>query len=108
FEGECGSKSSRWLRCFFLPSLSLSLSPLPSSFRSWLRAQDAGDAEKATQNKSKWPGEPGTSPFSSYLFTITGTSVAMAQIYRIEGGRFCYRRRMGPTTAESPTRARDN
>ena len=65
-------------------------------------------AEKAKQDGGKWPGEPKTSPFSSYLFTMTGASVAMAQIYRIECGRFCYHRRMGPTTAESPTRARSD
>ena len=53
-----------WMaKVLFLPSLSLSLSPFSSSFRSWLRVQDAGEAEKAKQNEGKWPGEPKTSPF---------------------------------------------
>ena len=33
-------------------------SPSSSSFRSWLRAQDAGEGEKAKRDEGKWPGEP--------------------------------------------------
>ena len=87
--GNVGAKALGWLRCSF--SLFFSLSPFSSSFRSWLRAQDAGEAEKAKQDGSKWPGEPKTSPFSSFLFTMTGAAAATAQIYHIECGRFCYR-----------------
>ena len=58
-------------------------SPSSSSFRSWLCAQDAGEAEKAKRDEGKWPGEPKTTPFSSFLFTATGGSAATARIYRI-------------------------
>ena len=51
---------------------------------------------------------PKTSPFSSYLFTTGGAPAATAQIYRSQCGRFCCHRRMGPTTAESPTCARSD
>ena len=103
-EGGCGKGGTKTAKSLCL-SLSLLLPP-PS--RSWLRVQEATKAEKAKQDGGKWPGEPKTSPFSSYLFTMTGASVAMAQIYRIECSRFCCHRRMGPTTAESPTRARSD
>ena len=49
-------------------SLSLSLFLLSPS-RSWLWVQEATEAEKAKQDGGKWPGEPKTSPFTSYLFT---------------------------------------
>jgi len=51
--GNVGAKALGWLRC----SLSLSLFLLPP-FRSWLRVQDAREAEKAERDEGKWPGEP--------------------------------------------------
>ena len=100
-EGGCGNEGSGMAKV-------RSHSPSSTSFRSWLRAQGTTEAEKAKQDGGKWPGEPKASLFSSYLFTVTGASAAMAQTYRIECGRFCYHRRMGPTTAESPMRARSS
>ena len=50
FKGECGSEGSGMAKVL---SLSLSLSPSSSSFRSWLWAQDAGEAEKAKWDESK-------------------------------------------------------
>jgi len=79
--GGCGNVSSGTFKV-------RSHSPSSSSFRSWLRAQDAGEAEKAKRDEGKWPGEPKTTPFSSFLFTATGGSAATARIYRIECGRF--------------------
>ena len=61
-EGGCGREDSEMAKVLFF-SLFLSLSPSSSSFRSWLRAQDAREAEKVKQEGGKWPGEPKTPPF---------------------------------------------
>ena len=53
---------------FLSLSLFLSLSPSSSSFRSWLRAQDAGEAEKVKQNEGEWLGEP-KHPLSLYFYS---------------------------------------
>ena len=76
-----GAMALGWVRCAFSPS------PSSSSFRSWLLALDAGEAEKAKWDKGKWPGDPKQPPFSSFLFTTTGGLSATTQIYRIECGR---------------------
>ena len=46
-------------------------SPSSSSFRSWLRAQDAGEAEKAKRDKGKWLESP-TRARSNNCDTVTG------------------------------------
>ena len=55
--------------------------------------------------KAKWPGEPKQSPPFPLLSIKTGGFAAAARIHRIECGRFCCRRQLGPTIVESPTRA---
>ena len=49
--GGCGDASSEMAKV-------RSHSPSSSSFRSWLRAQDAGEAEKAKRDEGKQLGEP--------------------------------------------------
>ena len=64
--------------------------------------------EKAREMKANGQVSPKQSPHFRFYFTMTHGYAAMARIRRIQCGRFCRRRRMGPTTAESPTRALGN
>ena len=57
FEVERGGEGSGMAKVLSL-SLSLSLFLLLPPFRSWLRVQDAREAEKAERDEGKWPGEP--------------------------------------------------
>ena len=53
-KGGCGNEGSRMAKvCSHSPS---------SSFRSWLCAQDAGEAEEAKRDEGKWLGEPKQPP----------------------------------------------
>ena len=49
--GGCGNEGSRMVKV-------CSHSLASSFFRSWLRAQDVMEAEKAKWDEGKWPGEP--------------------------------------------------
>ena len=100
-EGGCGNEGSGMAKV-------RSHSPSSSSFRSWLCAQDAGEAEKAKRDEGKWLGEP-KQPLSLRFYSprrvgpqpqpkSTGLNAVDSAV--ADG--------WGPMTAESPTQALGN
>ena len=58
--GGCGNEGSGMVKV-------RSHSPSSSSFRSWLRAQDAGEVEKAGEMKANGQVSPNNPPFPAFI-----------------------------------------
>ena len=85
-------------------SRSLLLLP-PLALGSGLRMQ----GRRRRQGRRRQSGQVSPNNPPSLLLSIKmGRFVAVARIHRIECGRFCYHRQLGPTIAESPMRALGN
>ena len=99
--GECGEASSTMAK---VRSRSLLLlPPLALGSGIWMQGR------RRRQGRRRQDGQVSPDDAHFPLLSIkTGGFAAAARIHRIECGRFCCRRQLGPTIAESPTRALGN